>query len=525
MKLKLICTLSAVLSCVVGWSQSVSGSHDYDFTADDENGNAIYYYVTEWENDVYEVEVTYKEYSTGVNDYYKGAVVIPDEVYWEGGWGNKSDHYSDQFPAATYKVTSINGSAFLHCAELTEVTIGANVWTIGHERTTESPTNTTASFSNCTGLERVNFSSAGNLTYIGESTFLSCTSLTSIALPEGVTTIDNNAFDNCSALTFVSLPKTLTTINDCAFYGCKALHSVTLPEGVSHVGWMAFWNCSSLERVVLLGGTPPSIDESGGKNILSNDVDNVKIYVPATAYEAYAATLWGEQNYATLMTYDGMSTMTLVITDGEDGLAFSTLYDGGEDTLLPASLTAYTISEVDSEGGLTLVELSEGTIPAGTAALIAGEKGTYDDMITVAPSETSSSVEGNMLYGSDETRTTTVGEGNDEDYYFYKLTTNAAGDESTAAFYWGASGGAPFEMPGGKAWLAVPRSVFVDGVNGLKMKFPEGDGEAGDSTTEGITSIRNSVVHEEIYTIQGVRVNDMNRKGIYIVDGRKVVKR
>ena len=53
---------------------------------------------------------------------------------------------------------------------------------------------------------------------IGHSAFASCYSLTSVTLPEGLTTISNHAFDSCHALTTIALPEGLTAIGDSAFY-------------------------------------------------------------------------------------------------------------------------------------------------------------------------------------------------------------------------------------------------------------------------------------------------------------------
>ena len=47
--------------------------------------------------------------------------------------------------------------------------------------------------------------------------------LTSVTLPQGLTTIGDWAFDGCTGLTSVTLPDSLTTIGDCAFYGCTGL--------------------------------------------------------------------------------------------------------------------------------------------------------------------------------------------------------------------------------------------------------------------------------------------------------------
>ena len=77
------------------------------------------------------------------------------------------------------------------------------------------------------------------VTAIGNYAF-SHTGLTSVIIPEGVTTIGYNAFYECENLTNVSLPSTLTSIGDYAFSNCENLTSVTLPKSLVTIGKSAF---------------------------------------------------------------------------------------------------------------------------------------------------------------------------------------------------------------------------------------------------------------------------------------------
>ena len=94
-----------------------------------------------------------------------------------------------------------------------------------------------------------------SVTRIGDDTFSSCESLTSITIPEGITSIGNCAFNMCGSLTSVTIPDGATSIGEAAFWGCKSLTSVTIPESVTSIGNAAFARCKRLTSVVIQGVT------------------------------------------------------------------------------------------------------------------------------------------------------------------------------------------------------------------------------------------------------------------------------
>src|SRR5271155_615387 len=60
-----------------------------------------------------------------------------------------------------------------------------------------------------------------------------------------VTTIGDGAFEE-TALTSVTIPNTVTSIGDYAFYLCTNLTSVTIPNSVTNIGERAFFVCKRL---------------------------------------------------------------------------------------------------------------------------------------------------------------------------------------------------------------------------------------------------------------------------------------
>lgn len=104
-------------------------------------------------------------------------------------------------------------------------------------------------FNNCTELEEVVFEENSRLFSISDQAFKNCSSLKSIAIPEGVANIDLEAFSGCTSLQSVEFPSTLTVINEKAFYGCASLTEVTLPDGLTKIYRNAFANCLRLNAL------------------------------------------------------------------------------------------------------------------------------------------------------------------------------------------------------------------------------------------------------------------------------------
>ena len=115
--------------------------------------------------------------------------------------------------------------------------------------------------------------------------FNNCKSLTSVTIPNNVTSIGDNAFSGCSGLTSVTIPNSVTSIGSVAFWGCSGLTSITIPNSVTSIGSAAFWGCSGLTSILSLNNTPPTCD---GTYVFNNvDKENCVLWVPKGSVAAY----------------------------------------------------------------------------------------------------------------------------------------------------------------------------------------------------------------------------------------------
>ena len=94
---------------------------------------------------------------------------------------------------------------------------------------------------------------------IGKNAFFKCISLTSINIPDSVTSIGDCAFNACESLTNINIPNSVTSIGAGAFRGCISLANINIPDGVTSIGDWAFNACESLTSIII----PDSVTSIG----------------------------------------------------------------------------------------------------------------------------------------------------------------------------------------------------------------------------------------------------------------------
>lgn len=104
-------------------------------------------------------------------------------------------------------------------------------------------------FSGCTQLTSIVI--PDTVTSLGNNAFTSCVKLTSIIIPDSVLEMGNNMFQYCSALTTAVIGNGIQTLSSSAFNGCTNLTSVTIGNRVKNIGPSAFYKCNKLTSITI----------------------------------------------------------------------------------------------------------------------------------------------------------------------------------------------------------------------------------------------------------------------------------
>ncbi len=155
-----------------------------------------------------------------------------------------------------YPVTAISYYAFSGCTKITSITIPNSITTIGD-----------SAFRGCTGLTRVNISDIEawcniefqygtnrnecNPLYYAEELYLNGELVTNLIIPDGVSVISDYLFYRCEGLESITIPDSVVTIGEYAFAYCRDLTSLTIPDGVTTIGYYAFYYCDSIQNITI----------------------------------------------------------------------------------------------------------------------------------------------------------------------------------------------------------------------------------------------------------------------------------
>ena len=233
-------------------------------------------------------------------------------------------------------------------------------------------------------------------------------------------------------------------------------------------------------------------------------------YKTTNSFKNYAISNRGDAGYPAIQLYQKVGVMPIAKATG-----YVSTYVADFAYVMPKHITGHTVTSAAQQGVISTTKVfrADDEVPALTPLLIKSDEdyAAEETSRNYNPAVLNKTVDAytgeNMLEyrRTAENYTNTM---KDENVYYYKLAIK----DGNVGFYWGATGGAAFEMTKpSTAYLTVPQSMSVQG---FVLNLEEG-------ATTGIATV---VTNEDapIYNLQGIRMNGKNLpKGIYIQGGKK----
>lgn len=118
------------------------------------------------------------------------------------------------------------------------------------------------------GCQNLQYNEFDNAKYLGNAVNkhlvlvkASSTDITSCSIDVKCAFVLDKAFSGRSSLTSITIPDSVKSIGSCAFYNCTGLTSVTIGNGVTSIGNYAFQGCSGLTSIKI----PDSVTSIGSR--------------------------------------------------------------------------------------------------------------------------------------------------------------------------------------------------------------------------------------------------------------------
>ena len=209
------------------------------------------------------------------------------------------------------------------------------------------------SFRDCVNLASISL--PDTVSTIGNNC-LRNTALTSIVIPNGVSTLPLSMVYGCASLTNVDIPDSVTSIGNYAFYNCSALTSIDLPNSLTSIGAYAFFGCSALTSIVIPDGVSFGETSDGFTNIFYNCTNLKEVILPADLTKIGTSCFYG---CASLTSIDLPNSLTSIGTHAFRNCSALTNIN------LPDSLTSIGAYAFHSCSALTSIAIPDGVTTFG----------------------------------------------------------------------------------------------------------------------------------------------------------------
>ena len=211
------------------------------------------------------------------------------------GWKNFTNYYGGEVIAdgITYRIDENDAMVAAAEATLTEANIPSSVEFEGNQYPVIKINDEV--FSGNTNLTSVTLPES--LTTLGDRAFYTCKSLKTIKIPSGVTAIPDYCFNHCLSLESVTIPEGVTTIGDGAFVGCN-LKELTLPSTVTMIESGAFLSNNRCQSITCNATTPPNLGENvfgyNASTTVKVPLQSIAAYRQAEGWKGFANYYGGE---------------------------------------------------------------------------------------------------------------------------------------------------------------------------------------------------------------------------------------